>query len=183
MPLADVTLRYLEMVSPTGLRPKRVARGDVVFGRVDPPVPALNRYFYLTIGGDWFWLERRPWTRAQWSAWAIRPEVETHVLSVGGVPAGYCELERLAEGAIEIKYFGLGSTFVGQGLGAHLLTEAVERAWAMGASRVLLNTCNLDHPKALENYLARGFREYRTEVQRKEVPLVPPGPWDDAARP
>jgi hypothetical protein len=40
----------------------------------------------------------------------------------------------------------------------------------MGTSRVILNTCNLDHPKALANYLARGFREYRTEVQRREVP-------------
>lgn len=146
-------------------------------------MPELNRFFYMTIGGEWFWLERRPWTLAQWAAWVNRPEIETYVLSVDGVSAGYAELERHANGDAEIKYFGLLAAFIGHGLGAHLLTECVERAWEMGASRVTLNTCNLDHPRALANYLARGFREYRTEVQRKEVPEEPPGPWEGAFAP
>jgi len=180
VPLADVTIRHLEMTAPGQLRPKRSAHLGVAFVRVRQPMPELNRFFYTAIGGEWFWLERRPWTLAQWSAYVARPELETWVLSRDGVPAGYVELERHASGDVEIKYFGLLRAFIGDGLGGHLLTEAVARAWGMGASRVILNTCNLDHPRALANYLARGFREYRTEVRRKEVPDTPPGPWEGA---
>jgi GNAT superfamily N-acetyltransferase len=183
MPATDVTVHHLEMTARSELRAKRCSRPGVVFARVPRPMPELNRFFYAAIGGEWFWLERRIWTLAQWAEWTGRDEVETWVLSVEGVPAGYVELERHAAGEIEIMYFGLLAAFVGHGLGAHLLTEAADRAWALGASRVILNTCNLDHPRALGNYLARGFREYRTEVKRKEVPLKPPGPWEGADGP
>ena len=50
----------------------------------------------------------------------------------------------------------------------------------LGADTVLLNTCNLDHPQALANYLARGFREIRVEKKTKEIPGAPPGPWEGA---
>lgn len=180
MPLTDVTIRYLEMTSPRDMRAKRSALQDVAFGAVRSAMPELNHFFYTAIGGERFWLDRRTWTRAEWAAYVSRPEVETWVLSVASVPAGYVELERQVSGEVEIKYFGLLAAFVGRGLGAHLLTEAVERAWALGASRVIVNTCNLDHPQALANYLARGFREYGSEVKRKDVPDAAPGPWDTA---
>ena len=183
MPLTDVTIRHLEMTSPDDLRASRSPRGGVTFARASRAMPELNRFFYMTIGGEWYWLERRAWTLAEWSAYVGRPTVETWVLAVDGVPAGYVELERHVNGDVELIYFGLLAAFIGHGLGAHLLTEAVERAWAMGASRVILNTCNLDHPRALVNYLGRGFREYRTEVKKKDVPEQSPGPWDGAIAP
>ena len=43
------------------------------------------------------------------------------------------------------------------------MTEAVERAWSMGARRVWLHTCTFDHPAALPNYLKRGFTVFKTE--------------------
>lgn len=178
MPPADVTIRYLELASPGGLRPRRSSSPDIRFARVTPPIPELNRFFYMAMGGPWFWLERREWSPSEWSEYVGSAAVETWVLSSAGVPAGYVELERLRSGDVELKYFGLLAAFTGRGLGAHLLTEAVERAWTMGASRVILNTCNLDHPRALANYLARGFREYRTEVKTKELPARAPGPWE-----
>ena len=183
MPLIDVTIRHLELTAPGQLRAKQSSLDDVRFTRALRSMPELNRFFYAAIGGKWFWLERRPWTLAQWVELLENPGLETWVLSVAGIPAGYCELERSENGETEIKYFGLLAAFVGKGLGAHLLSLSVERARAMGASRVVLNTCTLDHPRALDNYLARGFREYRTEVQRKEVPLTAPGPWEGAISP
>jgi GNAT superfamily N-acetyltransferase len=183
MSLIDVTIRYLEMTSPGDLRAKRASREGITFARVARPMPELNRFFYMVIGGEWFWLERRTWSLSRWAAYVGRPEVETWVLSVDAVPAGYVELELRTDGDAEILFFGLLSAFIGHGLGAHLLTEVVERAWGRGASRVILNTCKLDHPQALANYLARGFREYRTEVKRMEVPDKPPGPWEGALAP
>ena len=143
-------------------------------------MPELSRFFYTALGGEWSWYERRPWTRAQWMEYLSRAGVETWVLSVDGIPAGYCELQKHEGGDVELMYFGLLQAFVGGGLGSLLLTSAVERAWAMDATRVIVNTCNLDHLAALPNYLARGFREYRVEVQRKEVPDAPLGAWDGA---
>ena len=84
------------------------------------------------------------------------------VLTVEGEPAGYFELRRNGTD-IEIAYFGLLPAFTGRGLGAHLLTEAVEQAWAAGATRVWLHTSTLDHPAALPNYLKRGFTIFKTE--------------------
>ena len=91
-----------------------------------------------------------------------------------GTPAGYFEIEKRPEGDVEIKNFGLLPAFIGQGLGGRLLT--VERAWAWGATRVWLHTCTHDHPHALHNYVARGFRVCKTEVGAANRPI--PSFWE-----
>ena len=82
--------------------------------------------------------------------------------------AGFFELRTDADKSIEIALFGLLKEFVGRGLGKHLLSCAVDEAWAMGASRVWLHTCTLDSPVALPNYVARGFVPYRKETYEAE---------------
>ena len=39
----------------------------------------------------------------------------------------------------------------------------------MGAERVWLHTCTLDSPRALPNYKARGFREFKRETYQTEI--------------
>jgi GNAT superfamily N-acetyltransferase len=173
----SVTITYLEMTSPEQLRPKRSARTDVAVARVGTPLPELNRFFYTAVGGDWYWIDRLAWTHAAWLAYLDRPGVETWVLSVAGVPAGYAELAAEPAGDVEVAYFGLLPAFIGVGLGAHLLTFAVERAWALPARRVWLHTCTLDHPHALAHYQARGFRVYKQETKVEELPDQSLGPW------
>jgi GNAT superfamily N-acetyltransferase len=77
--------------------------------------------------------------------------------------AGYFELKKEPDGSTEVAYFGLMPKFIGRGLGKHLLTCAVEQAWADGAQRVWLHTCTDDDPAALPNYLKRGFKPFKTE--------------------
>jgi GNAT superfamily N-acetyltransferase len=180
MPPFDVVITHLEL-RKADFKPKKSGRENVSFSHVTPINPALNRFFYMAVGGQWFWLERRSWTLAQWAEKVGDPErLETWILTVAGVPAGYVELERKAASTIEIDYLGLLSQYIGGGLGAHLLTAACERAFEMGAETILLNTCNLDHPKARANYEARGFRAVRTETKNKEIPAIAPGPWEGA---
>lgn len=176
----NVTTYYLEMTSPRELRPRRLDRPGLTFSRVPGPMPELNRFFYTAIGGDWFWIDRLVWTYQQWLDYLSRPELETWVLAVDGVPAGYAELERQAGAAVEIAYFGLLPAFVGKGLGGYALTATIERAWAMDAHRVWVHTCSLDHPSALANYEARGLRVYKQETKAQELPPQPPGPWPGA---
>jgi GNAT superfamily N-acetyltransferase len=180
MPLIPVTTYYLEMRDPRELRPKRSPRTDIALVRVAPPMPELNRFFYTAVGGGWWWHDRLPWTYRHWLEYLNRPELETWMLTAGGLPAGYFELESQAGGDVEVVYFGLLPSAIGGGLGGHLLTFAIERGWAMGASRVWLHTCTLDHPQALANYQARGMRLYKEESEMKDEPVCPVGPWQGA---
>jgi GNAT superfamily N-acetyltransferase len=175
-----VTTYYLQMTAPAELRPKRSERRDVAVCLIDPPLPELNRFFYTAVGGDWFWIDRLPWTYQQWLDYLTQPGMETWMLTAARVPAGYCELRTQPGGDAQVAYFGLLPQFAGLGLGGHLLTVAAERAWELGARRVWLHTCSLDHPAALPHYTARGFRVYHQESTSKELPPRAPGPWPGA---
>ena len=65
-------------------------------------------------------------------------------------------------------------------MGGALLSDAVRTAWTLGARRVWLHTCSLDHPAALGNYQARGFRLFDTEVKLEELPDHRLEPWAGA---
>jgi ribosomal protein S18 acetylase RimI-like enzyme len=184
MPPTPVTIYYLEMHDPRDLHPRRSPRTDLALVRVLPPSPELNRFFYTAVGAQWSWTDRLPWTYQQWLNYLNRSELETWMLTVDGLPAGYFELEQQLlerDGIdVEIAYFGLLPQFVGQQIGAHLLTCAIERGWEMDASRVWVHTCTLDHPKALANYQARGMTLYKQETHVEEVAERPTGPWPGA---
>jgi RimJ/RimL family protein N-acetyltransferase len=153
-----VTVTHLEMTRPEALRPARPAAG--VVERVHDP--EVNARLYRDVGARWSWTDRLGWTSAQWSDWAAR--VRTDVLRIGNEIAGYYELDPAPSGSVEIAIFGLRETHHGRGLGGHLLTEAIRRAWAEpGARRVWVHTCSLDGPHALANYLARGLRVFRVD--------------------
>jgi ribosomal protein S18 acetylase RimI-like enzyme len=157
------TRTYLEMTSPAQFKPARLADPTLTVRQVDPPNPTLWRYLYSEVGGPYRWFDRLPWTEEEAHTYLADPRISLSVLEVDGTIAGYFELRREADGAVEIVYFGLLPAFTGRGLGGHLLTEAVERAWASSATRVWLHTCTFDHPNAIPNYISRGFVVFKTE--------------------
>jgi GNAT superfamily N-acetyltransferase len=175
-----VITHHLEMTDPSQLVPAGTPRRPFTLVRAEIPSPELSRFLYAAVGGDWFWLHRLEWSYERWLAYLSRPELETWVASVAGTPAGYFELEAQARGAVEMVYFGLLPQFIGEGLGGALLTDAVRRAWTIGARRVWLHTCNLDHPTALAHYQARGFRVFKVVESEEDLPERSPGPWPGA---
>ena len=175
-----VTTWYLEQRSPADLRPARTPQSPLQITRAEIPSPELSRFLYTSIGGHWQWRDRLVWTYERWMQWLDRPQVQTWVMVVSGIPAGYVELEKQPGDEVEIAYFGVHKDFLGRGLGGHLLTAGIERAWDMGAKRVWVHTCSLDHPAALANYQARGMTIYKEETVRKDVPESQPGPWPGA---
>jgi hypothetical protein len=52
----------------------------------------------------------------------------------------------------------------------------------MGARRVWVHTCDLDHPRALANYQARGFEVFRVVEDDEDLPDQPLGVWNQVAR-
>ncbi|MEM6526924.1 MAG: GNAT family N-acetyltransferase [Chloroflexota bacterium] len=118
------------------------------------------RFMYYTVGAKWNWTDRLLLEDNEIRAILDEPGTSMYVLYFEGAPAGYIELAARDEEATEIVYFGLREEYWGMGLGKHLLSSGVEQAFADGASQVILNTCNLDGPHALENYQKRGFHVY-----------------------
>jgi GNAT superfamily N-acetyltransferase len=157
-----VVRTYLELTDPSAIRPAKPPRieGELRIVRQDPPDGAVSRWFYLEVGRPHQWTDNLHRTDAEWQAWA--EQVETRVATVDGDRAGYYEL-RSGEDAVEIAYFGLLPHAQGNGLGGHLLTHALVRAFEL-APRVWVHTCTLDGPRALPNYEARGLRPFRTET-------------------
>lgn len=162
---AAVTTWYLQMLSPAELLRARLPEPAPLIMRAEIPSPSLNRCFYTAIGADWTWRDRLPWTYERWMSYLDRPQVQTWVMYVRGTPAGYVELEKQDGDNVEIAYFGLLKEFLGRGLGGHLLSVGIEKAWAMSARRVWVHTCTLDHQAALANYQARGMRLYKEEIK------------------
>jgi GNAT superfamily N-acetyltransferase len=153
--------------------------------RVEEVSPEFARYLYTAVGGHWHWVGKLGWNWDQWVDWLSRPGFETYVPWVGGVPAGYVALRGVGS-EVEIENFGLLKGFIGRGIGGHLLTVGLRKAWTLDErhdsvdpiTRVWLNTNTLDGPAALANYQARGLKPYKTvKEERPDADGPPPGPW------
>ncbi len=184
----EVTVWYLEQCDPAELRPASVPAAEVPIVRAEVPCPELSRFLYTAVGGDYRWTDRLAWTYKEWANWLDRPGVETWIAYDRGTPAGYIEFDPQPDGVVEITCFGLLPGFQGRGIGGHLLSVGLARAWDLAdrwperepTSRVWLHTCSLDGPVAVANYQKRGLRVFDTRTGTEQLPLAPPGPWPGA---
>lgn len=169
MALVDVTVFYLEMRAPR-LRTVPPPREGLTVAPARRPTVAFYRFLYHTVGQEYHWYSRGRLADAELAAVLNHPLNEVHVLYDQGTPAGFAELDRRVQGAIELVQFGLMPDFIGQGLGQYFLQWAIDRAWSYQPERVWLHTCTLDHPAALPNYLKAGFRLYKEERIQRDIP-------------
>ncbi|HEX6958384.1 MAG TPA: GNAT family N-acetyltransferase [Ferrovibrio sp.] len=165
----NVTVVYLEMTrgpapnapNPPPLVPK------LALMKLEKPTTGFYRYLYDTVGRPWHWVDRHRLSDVALGQIICDPRVEIWVPYVGGVPAGYIELDRREETLSDLKpiniaYFGLAPEFFSRGLGPWLLRTGIGQAFFYGTQRLTVNTCNLDHPAALPLYQKVGFRPYQT---------------------
>ena len=162
--MADVTTTYLEMTSPDDLIEKQAPKG-LDIREVKIKQYPFNRFLYQFVGKPWQWTDKLSHTDEQWQAYAENDNLRTWVAYSEGAIAGYFELQKQSGGNVEIAYFGLAEEFIGKGFGGYLLSRAIDEAWGWeGTERVWVHTCTLDHPSALNNYMARGLSVYHEEV-------------------
>jgi GNAT superfamily N-acetyltransferase len=164
-----VTVWFLECRRPPP-DPMPSAPLGVSLVRVHRPDRAYYRFLYDATGEPWLWYGRRKISAGELGAWLADPAMELWVPMVEGSPAGMVELDRGPPDSCEIAYFGLRPGFMGRRIGPWLLDRALRIAFAAGAPKVTLNTCSLDHPRALEVYLAGGFDEVRRETRVEPDP-------------
>ena len=168
MELVDVTVYYLEMMTPNQRSVPAPRDGLAVLHVHSPSVPCY-RFLYNAVGKDYRWLSRRKLSDEELAAVIQDPRIELHVLHVEGAPAGYAELDRHPPEEIELVQFGLMSDFIGQGLGKWFLQWTIDRVWSYQPKRFWLHTCTLDHPAALPTYKKAGFVQYEEEAVRREL--------------
>lgn len=159
-------ISYLEMTSPPARPPQPPPRPGLEVRRAQRPTLSFYRYLYAAVGARWTWTERRLLSDTELAAIIGDPRVEVNVLWVEGVPAGYAELDRRASPDIALAYFGLVPEFIGEGLGRYLLDWTIHHAWRDRPRRLLVDTCDLDHPRALSVYQKAGFRVYDRRIGR-----------------
>ncbi len=159
----EEVVTYLQMTSaPT--QPRAIRRfTNLAIIRAHNPTVSFYRFLYNTVGAPWLWHERRVMTDQDLTEIIKDKLVYIYVLYVGGVPAGYVELDARIDDEIEITFFGLAPEFIGRGLGQYFLSWAIDKAWNFEPNRVWVHTCNHDHPHAIAVYQRAGFVPYRQE--------------------
>ena len=131
----------------------------------DPKDFQLNKFFYKKIGKSCQWVDRLVWTDLKWMEYISNEKLSTYILMDKNEIAGYFELlfnQKIKEA--EIAYFGILEEYFGKKLGSYLLSESIKRSFAMGSLRVWVHTCSLDHKHALNNYLSRGMKIFKSET-------------------
>jgi len=125
---------------------------------------------YDAVGRDYAWTDKHEMPRAELTQWLHHPDVSLHTLMGQGWPQGFFVLDAREAGVCDLAYFGLVPEAVGRGVGSWLLQSAILTGWALpGVTRMTVNTCTLDHPRALIQYQRFGFQPVRTEVLSTEL--------------
>ena len=160
----EVQRHYLEINSIKDLKGVRLIHEDYSLTLLDPINFQLNRFFYKNVGKKHKWVDRLIWSETQWVEYVSNENVKTYVLKKKKDLVGFFELIFYPKKKeIEVAYFGLLEEYQNKKLGSYLLTEAIKKSFINNINRVWLHTCSLDHENALNNYLARGMKIFKTE--------------------
>ncbi|MDD3815039.1 MAG: GNAT family N-acetyltransferase [Desulfocapsaceae bacterium] len=173
----SIIISYLELKYGQNVQGTSTDIKGLRIEQLSIPCPAFNYFMYRAIGGEWFWVDKLNWSEKDWQTYVQQDNLQTWGAWLHGAPCGYFELEQREAETIEIAYFGILKQFLGCGLGKKLLLEALAIAGREGEQRVTVNTCSLDHPAALANYLNRGMTIYHEETIEKILPNISPTFW------
>lgn len=177
----EVTVTYLQMDARPDFGPLTAPQGvpvEVVKAE-DPPIWYF-RTLYKTVGAQYEWFMRLEQDPEDLAAFVGDARVGIYTLLRTGWPAGFFTLDWRSDGVTDLSYFGLVPEAVGHGLGSWFLKTAIQTAWDIpGTDRLTVNTCTLDHPRALPQYQRHGFRS----VRQSSYMRVLAADWDPATFP
>ena len=163
----EVKRSYLEINSIQELKLVLKPSKDYSINLLDPVNFQLNKFFYKNIGKKHMLVDRLVWLESKWIDYVSDKKVKTYVFKYKNDLAGFFELIfHYEKKEVEIAYFGLLEEYQNKKLGSYLLHEAIKRSFIKNINRVWVHTCTLDHKNALNNYISRGMKVYKTEIIR-----------------
>ena len=163
--IEEVKRNYLEISSLKDLKEGNKPSEDYSLCLIDPINFQLNKFFYKNIGKKHKWVDRLIWNEQKWIDYVSSEKVKTYVLKKKDNLVGFFELIfHFEKKEVEIAYFGILEEYQNKRLGSFLLSEAIKRSFDENVNRVWLHTCSLDHKNALNNYISRGMKIFKTEI-------------------
>lgn len=171
------TVTFLEMdARPSYDWPVQPAGEPASLLKADTPPVWYFLSLYDAVGRDYAWEDIHKEEHGEIESWLADSRMALFTLIRHGWPHGFFLLDARADTTVELAYFGLVPQAVGTGLGNWLLRTAILTAWDMpGTKRLTLNTCTLDHPRALSMYQRNGFvpdrREEHTRILTRDRDL------------
>ena len=184
----------LRQLDPDALRsPESEGLGTRLVQQISPR-PGLAQFLYGRIGRPHGWSSRSGWNDGQWTEWLSRPDRELWLSWQHGQLTGFAELwlgHSADRTATYVKFLGLLPEHCGLGLGGHLVAQVTRRAWTAHhrvpwlprVEAVCVDTAELDDPRALPNYKARGFSVVDERREDPTVDLAAPRPGSATTSP
>ena len=161
----EVQRNYLEINSLKDLKEGNKPSDEYSLSLIDPVDFQLNKFFYKNIGKKHKWVDRLVWSEDKWINYLSDDRVNTYVLKYKQDLVGFFELIfHKVDEEVEIAYFGILEDYQNKKLGSYLLSEAIKKSFEFKIKRLWLHTCSLDHKYALNNYISRGMKIFKTEI-------------------
>jgi len=163
--MVEVTITYLEMEArPSYGRPHQPLGHQAALLHAENPPLWYFLSLYRAVGEQYQWTDWLERPETELKAFVQHPDMALYTLVRQGWPAGFFMLDRREYGICDIAYLGLVPEMLGQGYGKYLLQEAVHMGWDReGTEKLTVNTCTLDHPRALALYQSAGFSPVRQD--------------------
>jgi len=163
--IQEIKRNYLEINSLKDLKEVKRSSENYSLNLLEPINFQLNKFFYKNIGKKHQWIDRLAWTDSQWIDYVSSEKIKTYIFKNGDDLAGFFELIFYSEKKeVEIAYFGLLEEYQNKKIGSYLLSEAIKKSFEKNINRVWVHTCSLDHKNALNNYIARGMKIFKSET-------------------
>ena len=161
----NISRNYLEIFSLKELAAVKKPSEEFFIEIVNPPNFLLNKFFYKNIGKKHKWVDRLTWSDEKWINYVSNESVRSYVYKFNDDLVGFFELIFHPEkNETEIAYFGILEEYQNKKLGSFLLSEAIKKSFENKVNRVWVHTCSLDHKNALNNYISRGMKIFKTEI-------------------
>tara|TARA_B100001027_G_scaffold83344_1_gene57114 strand:+ start:1037 stop:1549 length:513 start_codon:yes stop_codon:yes gene_type:complete len=163
--ITRVDRKYLEITSPGEIKLSSKPKGICKISIKNPPDFQINKFFYKQIGKSYRWIDRLIWDDLKWMNYTKNINLETYIMTDNDELIGFFELLFHPETRkCEIAYFGILDQYIGKKYGGYLLSEALKLGFRKKTKKVWLHTCSLDHKHALNNYLGRGMKIFKSET-------------------
>lgn len=163
------TVTFLEMTEPPRYDwPSIPVKLSGALLRSEAPPVWYFRALYDAVGQDYAWTDMHAHEEGTLADWLADPDVALYSLIHQGWPQGFFILDWRERGRCELDLFGLVPQAVGLGFGSWMLRTAILTGWERdGVTCMSVNTCTLDHPRALAQYQKHGFTPVRQEERSR----------------
>ena len=167
----EYTVTFLEMTErPDFPWPHLPMNQSASLLRAENPPVWYFLMLYDAVGRDYAWEDIHKREHAEIEGWLADAKMMLFTLVGQGWPQGFFLLDARTPETVDIAYFGLVPEAVGKGLGTWLLQTAILTAWDIdGTQKLTVNTCTLDHPRALQTYQKSGFVPVRREEHARTL--------------